>query len=396
MEGEHVFLGDWNLYHEWWAGIRPDRTTTQLAHQMYNTFRFDYEMVLLTERGARTWQRGGQSGSWSTLDSVFVSAGQSFHSFPYTYQTNMLPSGLALRASSRVAYDIPTGSDHFCSETDLEISPNRILFKPLDWNNADEQKLRNIVQRGLGDIMALPMLTATQLDDWLEALMDLFRRAEKEAVPELKLDPQQPTFLMSSGVRRAYAVFKQRAREWKTSPTPENTEALEEARLVADELWRIERENAYNQHILESTADLKGLYRKMRWAKCQEHVREPAHMPDLLEPPSAGESPPKRLTDPEAKCDCLAKKLLLVDTEAQEEATAPELPWEVNDKKEYTPCLIELSTDQIHQLLTDMPRVRATVDGGVSNVMLKLCQDILVPHFTTYCKTLPIATSLPS
>jgi hypothetical protein len=89
-----------------------------------------------------------------------------------------------MRSSSEVCDDIPTKSDHFITKTKVDLSPPRILASRRDWNNANAQKLQKLVRGGLEKMQKMPMRTPSELDNWLEALMDVLCKAE-ESVPFL-------------------------------------------------------------------------------------------------------------------------------------------------------------------------------------------------------------------
>ena len=84
----------------------------------------------------------------------------------------------------------------------------------------------------------------------------------------------------------------------------------------------------------------------------------------------------------EDQCNCLARKLLLVPTDSDNKATAPLLPF-VPTKFCLTP---QLSRADVQKLLRNMLRLRATVKGGVLNMLVKICQDVLAPDLTEFCK----------
>jgi hypothetical protein len=75
LDGEHVFVGDWNLHHMWWGGERGYRHDCPKAREVYRLFKYEHQMVLLTKQGERTWEKSKNSETWSTIDLVFVSKG---------------------------------------------------------------------------------------------------------------------------------------------------------------------------------------------------------------------------------------------------------------------------------------------------------------------------------
>jgi hypothetical protein len=287
-----------------------------------------------------------------------------------------------MRSSSRVCHEIPIKTDHFLTEVRLDVSPNRVITPRRDWNNANEPELRALVRKGLQELATRPMTSKKEADAWLEALLVLLRQAE-ELVPLLTPD-QQPAGLMSADVKTAYSRVRRCAKRHKDSPTPETQEEYAQSQLIATELWKIERENAWNEHLIRATADSQGLYRTLRWARSLEETREPAHMPPLVEESESGDI---THTTFDAQCDCLARELLLVPTDGDVVADTPELPFGLVEEEVEPSYPVVLSLEEVQQLLTDMPRVRPTVEHSVSNILLKLCQDIITPPLTEFCKS---------
>ncbi|KAF1849325.1 uncharacterized protein K460DRAFT_276385, partial [Cucurbitaria berberidis CBS 394.84] len=266
---------------------------------------------------------------------------------------------------------------------------DRVIYERRDWVNANEKHLNDLAEKHLTAIEDDSMTSPAELNAYWDKFLDGLREIEN-TVPIAKSSQHSAT-QMSPGVRQAFAEVKRCARDYKAFRTPELEKRHEEAELVAKELWKIERQNAWYDHVAKSTANLQGAYKKYHWALKQETAREPAHMPPLVE----GEEPNITThTSPQAKSDCLARALLLVSTDKNEQPTAPDLPFDVNPNQLPTCALLQY--EDIDRLIRKMPRIRATVDGGVSNIFIKICRKVLVPHLLRFCKLLPLCKRFSS
>jgi hypothetical protein len=173
LEGEHVLVGDWNLHHEWWDGKKAEVKTCLKARELFETFKHEYKIVLLTEKGVKTWQKAPRSHLWSTIDLVFVTSGQlpqPMGSFTFDV-ADLIILALGMRFSSRVRNDLPTNSDYFSVETDADPLPDRVLTPRPDWNNADDSAICASVMDVLCGLDARPMSTATELDARLDSVI---------------------------------------------------------------------------------------------------------------------------------------------------------------------------------------------------------------------------------
>ena len=359
-KGQHLLLGDLNLHHPWWGGQRAWDKRCGKSTELYEAFKYEQPMVLLTEQGARTWEKSRNLDStWSTLDLAFASP------------------DLSKRAASRVCYDIPVRSDHFLVEVELDVSPDRVIFERRDWENANEQRLRNLAREGLRQTRD-PVADPAELDAWLDSFTRVLAEVESH-VP--KIESAGHSVKMPPNVQRAFAHAKRCLRDYKAFRTRHRLKRLQNADAFAKELWKLEREQAWYNHMARSTADLQGAYKKYHWALGRDSAREPAHMPPLLD----GEAPDLvTLTSPQSQSDCLAKSLLLVSADPNEEFSAPDLPFDVNPNS--LPTCELLQHNDVDDLIQKMPLVRATVDNGVSNRILKICREVVVPHLLKFCE----------
>jgi len=54
QEGEHIFLGDWNLHDKWWGGKQAKNKACAKSRRLHHMFRYEYEMILLTPQESQT------------------------------------------------------------------------------------------------------------------------------------------------------------------------------------------------------------------------------------------------------------------------------------------------------------------------------------------------------
>jgi hypothetical protein len=74
--GQHLMVGDFNLHHTWWGGRRARRKQTKESRALEEVFRYELELQLLTETGARTYEKiPGDPNRWSSIDMAFATKG---------------------------------------------------------------------------------------------------------------------------------------------------------------------------------------------------------------------------------------------------------------------------------------------------------------------------------
>jgi hypothetical protein len=122
-DGEHIILGDLNLHHPMWCGVR--NPTAHLAAEPLAQLAASYRLLLATPKGAATWEA---RGSTSTIDLAFLSSGLQDRLITCTVQP-----------------DLDFGSDHYPVATELELASVRVEPVPRRcWKRMN----RDIVEAG--------------------------------------------------------------------------------------------------------------------------------------------------------------------------------------------------------------------------------------------------------
>jgi len=115
-DGEHVLLGDFNLHHPLWCGVR--NPTVHAAAEPIVEITTQNGLTLASPKGETTWEA---RGSTSTIDLVFLSK---------ALQDRLI--------TCKVRPDLDFGSDHFPISTELELAsvrieqPRRRCWKKMD------------------------------------------------------------------------------------------------------------------------------------------------------------------------------------------------------------------------------------------------------------------------
>ncbi len=281
--------------------------------------------------------------------------------------------------------DVYTKSDHFIVQVDLEMSPDRKFLEKRDYSNADGPQLRRQLEHLLKAIEEAPLDTNDQRNQWLDACVSALAEVDK-TIPTFK-STQRPFADLSPMTRDAFADAKRLAADYNVVQTPDYLEKAQDADCVAKELWKLEKEHKWHDHMNTSTANLAGAYKKYHWALSRERTRDPALMPPIIDP----KDPTITHTTVEAKSDCLAEALLLVPVEQDTQRTVPDLPFDCDPND--LPTCNPLTYDEIDQIMRKMPRIKAVVEGGISNTLLKICREVLVPHFLRFCKYIHFTTT---
>ncbi|KAG9194132.1 hypothetical protein G6011_04167 [Alternaria panax] len=269
------------------------------------------------------------------------------HRATYTIYTDL---DLAKRAVTRVL-SLKCGSDHFVTQVDLTLFPDRDLTERRDYTLANGPQLRELLEQRTRVIADAPLDTVEQRDAWLECYVNALSEVDN-MVPVIK-KYQRPFGEMSPSVRHAYAEAEPRAGAHNVCQSSQYLSQLEEdaaraarevlegAERTARELHRREEEFKYHDHMNEVTSTLGGVYRKYHWALKQEQARDPAHMPAIADPTNSE----IRHTTVDAQSDCLARALLLVPTDMKKQCTVSDLSFDCDPNA--LPTCNQLSYDGV-------------------------------------------------
>lgn len=159
-EGEHILLGDFNLHHPMWSGVR--NPTIHIAAEPLAQLVALHNLSLALPRGEITWEARGFS---STIDLVFLSPG---------LQERLI--------SCSVRRDLDFGSDHYPISTELELESTRIEQIPRRcWKRTD----LSIVQAGAMHLSPPPndLSEPQDIDDYAEYLIRFCQVLIDQAVP---------------------------------------------------------------------------------------------------------------------------------------------------------------------------------------------------------------------
>ncbi|CAE7033039.1 RVT 1 multi-domain protein [Pyrenophora teres f. teres] len=353
--GQHLMMGDFNMKHPWWGDRRVRNKKSRESKALHEAFKYELEICLLTQRGARTREATpGDRNRWSTIDLAFAT------------------SILAKRCTTKILNHLYVGSDHYITQVDIEMSPDRVFSERRDYSSANGAQLCNHVKERLKSFEADPLDTIAQLDESVNVLVEILAEVN-QTIPVLPSTRACFTS-MSPSVQEAFKAVRRRANNPNASQSPAYASEFREIELNANKLWALDKELKWNDHMARSTTNLDGTYKKYRQALRKEKTREPAHMPPVIDP----KDPNIKHTNVDAKSDCLAEAILLVPTDQVEQRTVPDLPFDCDPDD--LPACDQITLDQIDQLIREIPGVKSIVDGGIPNALLKLCREAIVPY----------------
>lgn len=260
-DGEHIVLGDFNLHHPTWCGIR-NPTQHTAAESLLNIL-YPNGLSLASPQAVPTWEARGLS---STIDLTF------------------LTSNLQERVCQcQVRTDLDFGSDHYPISTYIIMESVRLPYQPRRcWKRMDH----DIVSAGAVYTPAPPTFrTAQDIDNYTATLTRFTQELVDQAVPWSKPSSYgQPWW--TTEVQEAVQAERlaRRRQDWDAYHTASRTKA----RTIHQA-----KRKCFREMIHEATQG-DGIWGLARWGRASEGPAALPIMPDLITDTGTARSIPEK------------------------------------------------------------------------------------------------------
>ena len=342
-----ILLGDFNLHHPSWSGNAMRSTAEPKAVRLYDALAAT-EMELISTRGAITYSRSARSDQYcSTIDLVFGN-----------------PQAISWNPRWKIV-DVPGfDSDHRVTQTTLDIVP-RLFDKPRrDWNRVDVPEVRRCVKKALecldGDVS---LNTTSEIDQYAAKLADLLYAATASTVPLIKprttkRNPSQVTFGVLAGV-----LDEERRVRQMVGQIIEPKQARTKRSCRRRREWR--------DYVCRTSERPQGSYHMARVA---QRVSQPAANPQL----TSLEDADKVLHTDTSTMARILRDHLFVDTDDHDPHPIPR-PCSSGQRQQHS-CRQELRAGEVGKLIDKLKKGKAAGHDQVSNEILKMAKDVVLPY----------------
>lgn len=243
---EQVVVGDFNLHHPYWGGLKARRTDPEAEE----TLRLieEHNLALLYEPGTITFRA---RDSETTVD--------------LSLATSRLQDSL-IRCLPRD--DLDHDSDHVPLEMILaKPTYERTIPERWNWERTDKDRLLQVLVQNLPDLSTLA--TAQDIDNATQAIVAAILTSVKESTPRSRTSPRSVP-----GWTRECKEAQQLARRWRRryqrERTPEVWEAYRQARNHKARLIRRTLRDYHRRRVKDATSSTEGLWKIARWARNRE------------------------------------------------------------------------------------------------------------------------------
>lgn len=345
----HILVGDFNLHHIWWGGIRAADSTEPAAEMLFNAL--EGTVDLLTPPGIMTWEKTPGSPVWGTID--------------LTFATKNVSSRCVW---SQIREDLMHGSDHYPIRisVDLSVAYEMVKRRRRRWEEADEEMVKAYITGALAR-MGHPILKSKKaVDDYIKKILQVLKEATG-LVPLAKQPTRRANPAFTPAVKQAHRAARKARSQMRRRPTQENKDEYRRLRAEARRLLRNERRRLAESRFADAT--ISNLYHSFRYTKKLDEPRPQAHMPPQV---YNGVT----ITDEPGKAQCLRETLF-------REPVAVTGPLEVDlppaDHQHFS--LNRVKRRELDRIFRRLKRNKATMDEDPPNECLKLCKDILMEPF---------------
>lgn len=237
---EQVVVGDFNLHHPYWGGLKARRTDPEAEE----TLRLieEHNLALLYEPGTITFRA---RDSETTVD--------------LSLATSRLQDSL-IRCLPRD--DLDHDSDHVPLEMILaKPTYERTIPERWNWERTDKDRLLQVLVQNLPDLSTLA--TAQDIDNATQAIVAAILTSVKESTPRSRTSPRSVP-----GWTRECKEAQQLARRWRRryqrERTPEVWEAYRQARNHKARLIRRTLRDYHRRRVKDATSSTEGLWKIAR------------------------------------------------------------------------------------------------------------------------------------
>jgi hypothetical protein len=232
--GEHIVLGDFNLHHPLWCGVR-NPAAHKAADQLIDILQI-YELNLTLPRGSVTWER---KGSASTIDLVFI--------------------GPILRnriLECQVRKDLGHGSDHFPVSTEVALTPVEAPQQPQrSWKRMDIEE----VEAGAQGLALPTQLDSIEAIDQYTLYLTSFTQGLIEQTVPWRKPSNKGTPWWTREVEQAIHTERQYRRIWGSSGLGQHWESWQKANTTKSKLIMHTKRKCFRKAIHEAVEEGNGI-----------------------------------------------------------------------------------------------------------------------------------------
>ena len=263
-------------------------------------------------------------------------------------------------------------SDHRVTQTILNFQPNRVVDTPLDWKKVDKKRLQTAVQDALEGLdTTISLTTCLEIDKYAADMTDRINGAISATVPVTKPRTPSPDLRTVPEVKVAFDeawIFLQEARSRRRKSRRYDTRY---SVLVskAQHLLRQAKRKAWRE--FTSTNDPRIAYRLARIGK---HMCSPTPVPCLDRSVIDNKT-----YDTTRQMSHIFRDHLWPDTHDHIATPIPEPPTATARREPY-PYPQELGRGELGQLIDKLKVPKAADRDRVTNELLKLTKDIILPY----------------
>lgn len=258
--GEHVLLGDLNMFHPLWSD--PLSTRYHARAEVLVEYMEQHAMILALPKGTITRERNEDRPA--TLDLVFI---------PRELEEKVI--------KCRAATELDHDSDHYPVETvlDLEHTYNTPR-QTRRWKSTDIKKLTGTLSEKLPSIA--PLEDRENLDRFTEGIVQAIETAIDASTPWGNVTPYSKTYwteLCTQAVKEA----RREKRRWKRERSIESWETYQSARNRKRNVLRKHKTDEHRQRVVEASETPNGLWKIAKWAKARtSNSQANTRLPPLL------------------------------------------------------------------------------------------------------------------
>lgn len=252
QEGEHIVLGDFNLHHPLWCGIR-NPTAHKVADQLIDILH-SHELNLTLPHGSITRRIKGEE---STIDLVFMDP---------ILQNKVV--------ECQVRQDLDHGSDHLPIFTEIALAPVEApLRQQRSWKRMDLE----VVEAGVQDLRLPTQLDSKEaIDQYTKYLTSFTQGLIEKAVPWAKPSEKAvPWWNLEIG--QAVQLERQARRNWGRSGLEQDWKEWQAAGKAKRKLIIQAKRQSFREAIHEAAENGDGIWKLAKWGRTK--AQKPNELP---------------------------------------------------------------------------------------------------------------------
>lgn len=339
-----LVLGDFNLHHPQWSGVRTQRTCRET--RMFLDITEASHLWQLTPVGLKThrWFSGD-----STIDLTFAT---------HTMREQLL--------QCKIAHELDCDSDHLPVSTWFNWDwKEATIRRTRRWAAMDVEKLRSIVQTETHRAELTSWDSPRALDDQTTHLIDTLTKAVDRSTPWNNPSPRSlPGF--DKECKDACAEAQRLRRQWQWTRSEEDWQAYKTVRNAKGRLIKKTLQQTHRSKITEAASTPRGIWKIAKWA-ARRQTASPASVTPALRGADGS-----LVTDVEDKADLLRTSFF-----------PPPVQANLSDTSGYQypePCSLPPITEpEIERAVRRASPNKAPGTDGITNNVLQKVLDLILP-----------------